>query len=247
MSEQGLIERVGVVGCGLMGSGIAEVSARAGLDVVVREVDGLPLVVAAIARDLARHGATIVAGPTLQRVVGRVTEQVVVGDNPALDRRQRDLLSRVALLGRASVDEAQHMMAVDDVLADAVLDQAVESGLARWDDAEEIRTIVLSPASARALTVQMRSEPANAVVLTRAARLNADRGDVYEAVSLSIDARDFRLGIEIGAPNTTRKVARCPTLAHAQRSVRRSAPPPRSSTARWSLSCARSCGRRRSS
>ena len=36
MSE---IERVGVVGCGLMGSGIAEVCARAGLDVVVREVD----------------------------------------------------------------------------------------------------------------------------------------------------------------------------------------------------------------
>ena len=31
------IERVGVVGCGLMGSGIAEVAARAGLDVVVRE------------------------------------------------------------------------------------------------------------------------------------------------------------------------------------------------------------------
>jgi 3-hydroxybutyryl-CoA dehydrogenase len=33
-------EWVGVVGCGLMGSGIAEVCARAGLDVVVREVDG---------------------------------------------------------------------------------------------------------------------------------------------------------------------------------------------------------------
>jgi len=33
------INRVGVVGCGLMGSGIAEVCARAGLDVVVREVD----------------------------------------------------------------------------------------------------------------------------------------------------------------------------------------------------------------
>jgi len=33
------IERVGVVGCGLMGSGIAEICARAGLDVVVREVD----------------------------------------------------------------------------------------------------------------------------------------------------------------------------------------------------------------
>lgn len=34
-----MIERVGVVGCGLMGSGIAEVCARAGLDVLVTEMD----------------------------------------------------------------------------------------------------------------------------------------------------------------------------------------------------------------
>jgi 3-hydroxybutyryl-CoA dehydrogenase len=34
-----MIERVGVVGCGLMGSGIAEVCARAGIDVIVHEVD----------------------------------------------------------------------------------------------------------------------------------------------------------------------------------------------------------------
>lgn len=33
------IERVGVVGSGLMGAGIAEVCARAGLDVIVREID----------------------------------------------------------------------------------------------------------------------------------------------------------------------------------------------------------------
>src|SRR3954471_2506638 len=37
------IERVGVVGCGLMGSGIAEVCARAGYDTVVREVDDVVL------------------------------------------------------------------------------------------------------------------------------------------------------------------------------------------------------------
>jgi 3-hydroxybutyryl-CoA dehydrogenase len=37
--SSGAIQRVGVVGCGLMGSGIAEVCARAGLDVLVREVD----------------------------------------------------------------------------------------------------------------------------------------------------------------------------------------------------------------
>ena len=33
------IKKVGVVGCGLMGSGIAQVAAQAGLDVVVREAD----------------------------------------------------------------------------------------------------------------------------------------------------------------------------------------------------------------
>ena len=33
------IERIGVVGCGLMGSGIAEVCARAGRDVMIREID----------------------------------------------------------------------------------------------------------------------------------------------------------------------------------------------------------------
>ena len=37
------IERVGVVGCGLMGSGIAEICARAGLDVLVTEMDNRTL------------------------------------------------------------------------------------------------------------------------------------------------------------------------------------------------------------
>lgn len=50
------IERVGVVGCGLMGSGIAEVCARAGLDVVVTEVseDALKAGQARIEKSLAR-------------------------------------------------------------------------------------------------------------------------------------------------------------------------------------------------
>ena len=37
------IKKVGVLGCGLMGSGVAQVSAAAGYDTVVREVDDAPL------------------------------------------------------------------------------------------------------------------------------------------------------------------------------------------------------------
>jgi 3-hydroxybutyryl-CoA dehydrogenase len=39
MNENPTIERIGVVGCGLMSAGIAEVCARAGLDVMVREIN----------------------------------------------------------------------------------------------------------------------------------------------------------------------------------------------------------------
>ena len=58
------IERVGVVGCGLMGSGIAEVCARAGLDVVVREVDagaaeaGLARITSSLERARARRASS---------------------------------------------------------------------------------------------------------------------------------------------------------------------------------------------
>ncbi|MEZ0089232.1 3-hydroxybutyryl-CoA dehydrogenase [Streptacidiphilus sp. EB129] len=54
------IARVGVVGCGLMGSGIAEVCARAGLDVVVAEANpgavkaGTARIVASLERAVAR-------------------------------------------------------------------------------------------------------------------------------------------------------------------------------------------------
>ncbi len=37
------IAKVGVVGCGLMGHGIAQICAQAGWDVVVREIDQEPL------------------------------------------------------------------------------------------------------------------------------------------------------------------------------------------------------------
>ena len=54
------IQRVGVVGCGLMGSGIAEVCARAGYQVIVREVN----------QELLQRGLGRIEG-SLQRAVAR--------------------------------------------------------------------------------------------------------------------------------------------------------------------------------
>jgi 3-hydroxybutyryl-CoA dehydrogenase len=51
------ITRIGVVGCGLMGSGIAEVCARVGLSVLVREIDD-----AAVAAGRARIEASLARG-----------------------------------------------------------------------------------------------------------------------------------------------------------------------------------------
>ncbi len=60
------IRKVGVVGCGLMGSGIAEVCARAGYDTVVREVNDELLV-----RGLGRLDASL--GTAVER--GKLSEQ----------------------------------------------------------------------------------------------------------------------------------------------------------------------------
>ena len=76
------IRKVGVLGCGLMGSGIAEVAAKAGLETVVREVSG----------DLLDKGLGRVRG-SLERAVekGKLADLVVLqGDlatNPSVIRK----------------------------------------------------------------------------------------------------------------------------------------------------------------
>jgi 3-hydroxybutyryl-CoA dehydrogenase len=54
MSGKGAIARVGVLGCGLMGSGIAEVCARCGFETVVREIEP-----AALEHGLERIGRSL--------------------------------------------------------------------------------------------------------------------------------------------------------------------------------------------
>jgi 3-hydroxybutyryl-CoA dehydrogenase len=82
------VERVGVVGCGIMGSGIAEVSARAGLDVVVVEVDAGAAVagIARIEKSLAR---AVKAGKMSEEDAEATRARIaVVDDTVALADRQ---------------------------------------------------------------------------------------------------------------------------------------------------------------
>lgn len=75
-----VLSRVGVVGCGLMGAGIAEVCARAGYDVVVREVndeflqEGLKRIRASLGKAVARGKATQEqADQTMARIHGTLS------------------------------------------------------------------------------------------------------------------------------------------------------------------------------
>src|SRR3954465_9582876 len=82
-----LMERVGVVGCGLMGSGVAEVCATSGLDVVVLEVDevGLTLGQRRIETSMARAVKSgKLSGVMREQAVGRI--RYTTDENDMYDR-----------------------------------------------------------------------------------------------------------------------------------------------------------------
>jgi 3-hydroxybutyryl-CoA dehydrogenase len=100
------MEQVGVVGSGIMGAGIAEVAARAGCDVVVREVTG----------ELAEAGRARIAA-SLDRAVTR-------GKLPAADRE--------ATLGRIRTTTSLAELADRDLVIEAVVeDEATKTALYR--------------------------------------------------------------------------------------------------------------------
>ncbi|MFE9388857.1 3-hydroxybutyryl-CoA dehydrogenase [Streptomyces sp. NPDC006784] len=88
------VQRVGVVGCGLMGSGIAEVCARAGLDVVVAE-----------------SGAAA-AGAGRSRIAGSLERAAAAGKLTATDRD--------AALSRLAVTDDLDRLADRDLVIEAV-------------------------------------------------------------------------------------------------------------------------------
>ncbi|WP_338678056.1 3-hydroxybutyryl-CoA dehydrogenase [Streptomyces sp. SCSIO 30461] len=99
MAETGQppIERVGVVGCGLMGSGIAEVCARAGLDVVVAE-----------------SGAAAESGRA------RIAESL----GRAVDKGKLSAADRDAALARIAVVDDVSQLADRDLVVEAVAEDA---------------------------------------------------------------------------------------------------------------------------
>ncbi|HXW18689.1 MAG TPA: 3-hydroxybutyryl-CoA dehydrogenase [Candidatus Acidoferrales bacterium] len=91
------IEKVGVVGCGLMGSGIAHVAALAGFDTVVREVS----------QDLVAKGLQSIE-KNLQRQVDKGTITPAVRDE-----------TRARLRGTTNVDDLKDR----DIIIEAIIEQ----------------------------------------------------------------------------------------------------------------------------
>ena len=110
------IQRVGVIGCGQMGAGIAEVSARAGLDTIVHEVDAAG----------AERGRTRLIGSFDKAVArGRMTEE------------ERDAtLSRLTFTTDLA-DMADRRMVIEAVIEDEALKTKVFSRLVKVVEADD--------------------------------------------------------------------------------------------------------------
>src|SRR5271165_1175185 len=91
------IQRVGVVGCGLMGSGIAQVSAQAGFQTVVREVNS----------ELVEKGLK-----GIDKNLGRLVEKGAISEAAKGEIRGR-------LKGVTSLDELKDC----DVIVEAIIEQ----------------------------------------------------------------------------------------------------------------------------
>jgi len=189
MSE---ISKVGVVGCGLMGSGIAEVAARAGLDVIVREAND----------ELVERGAARVRS-SLERAVksGKLSEEEL----GATWGRLHFTSDLAALAGREIVIEAIAEHEPTKVALFAELDRLLPEGAIIASNTSSIPIIRLGAATARPehvlgmhffnpvpvlplleLVVSVRSDPA---VVERAAAFGA--GQLKKSVIRSKDRSGF--------------------------------------------------------
>jgi 3-hydroxybutyryl-CoA dehydrogenase len=98
------ISRVGVLGCGVMGHGIAQVAAQAGFDVVVREVDqkildrGLQRIERQLERAVEREKATPEeAKATRERIRGTLDYGELAGSDLLVEAITEDLEAKLAM------------------------------------------------------------------------------------------------------------------------------------------------------
>ena len=117
------VRTVGVIGCGLMGSGIAEVVARAGQDAVVLETSD----------ELAQRGRQRIETSTLR----------------AVERKRLDAGEREAVLGRVSLTtDVQDLADVDLVIEAATEDHDTKVGMfRRLDEVTKPEVILASNTS----------------------------------------------------------------------------------------------------
>src|SRR5256885_12266683 len=105
------IEKVGVLGAGLMGHGIAQVAAQAGYDVVVREVDE----------------------ETLAKGIGRIEKQLA----RAVEKGKAEQADSDAVLGRIEGTIDYKDLADRDLVIEAITED-LESKRAMWKELSEI-------------------------------------------------------------------------------------------------------------
>ena len=105
------IKKVGVVGCGLMGHGIAQVAAQAGLDVVVREVDQA----------------------VLDKGLGKIEKQLA----RAVEKGKAEQADADAVLGRIHGTTDYKDLADGDLVIEAITED-LESKRAMWKELSEI-------------------------------------------------------------------------------------------------------------
>ena len=113
------IERVAVLGCGLMGSGIAEVSARAGFETIVREVDesfleqGLERIGGSLGRAVEKGK---LEESTREEVLGRITGTTKLEDLAECDLVIEAIVENLDLK-REILSELDGLIGADAILA----------------------------------------------------------------------------------------------------------------------------------
>src|SRR5688572_23480885 len=111
------IQKVGVIGCGLMGSGIVQVAAQAGFDVRVREVSD-----DALAKGTGRIDRFLQGGVDKGKMTAEQKAQVlgkITGTTKLEDLKDCDLVIEAAIENIAAKHEA--FAALDAVCAEAAI------------------------------------------------------------------------------------------------------------------------------